>query len=785
MAPCLLARSTDLTFFKKPLTDLVISVTRFPPLHKILRPRRLHLFNILYCFLKPHSARSLLYACIYTEKGFMDKPTTNFMDITKNAPQRFLLNTLFAVVLIIIFTINIVTFLQIDKFTSANQWVIHSYKVINTTNNILLEILNAESETRGFIITNEEHFISTVDQTINKAMENFTLAKTLTQDNPKQLELFKDLEPLLKARINILNKSIQFAKSKIINTPKGIDIINQAQTISGNIKDIIREIILIEVNLLERREETVSASLDLVLTLTSVTNIINIILLTIGVVLFNRLLTTAVKSQKELESSETLLKAIIGGINDFIAALDLNYNFIALNLTFAEEFKKIYGKRVTIGMNLKDLCASMPTDEQQNLLSIWERALAGDEYSLINAYGLENLQRNYYEISFSSLVDDTKEIIGAILIGRNVTKRLQQETSLKTDSTTLKQAFHKLEESANEMTLLNEMDVALATSTSLKEILHIIAIYLKRLLPQTAGILYLMKASRNYLEEVTTWNNPSIQVNVIQPNQCIGLRQGKMYHFSDPEEMIACKHTEHKDNNIPPYFCVPLLGQNEVLGLIYMELRQSLEMTSEEIKDFAAVHQMLILNVAGQIALSISNRKLYDALEIRSTKDPLTNLFNRAYLNETLDRDLERARRKSSTLAFIMIDLDFFKNVNDKYGHDAGDVVLKTVGQLLIQQTRKGDIACRYGGEEFLLVFYDSKLEDALERTEQLRQLISDIPYMFNRTSQQITASIGISLYPNHGEDLETLISAADKALYLSKKNGRNQVTVYQMSANP
>jgi diguanylate cyclase (GGDEF)-like protein/PAS domain S-box-containing protein len=170
---------------------------------------------------------------------------------------------------------------------------------------------------------------------------------------------------------------------------------------------------------------------------------------------------------------------------------------------------------------------------------------------------------------------------------------------------------------------------------------------------------------------------------------------------------------------------------------------------------------------------------LQSKLREQAIRDALTNLFNRRYLEETLERELSRAERESYPLCVIMMDLDYFKEVNDTYGHEAGDVVLKTLADTAVQQSRHGDFVCRYGGEEFVVVMPNIGIETAKRRADELHQTINalNIPYgVFNLTT---TISMGVAAYPDHGGTKEELIRAADRALYVAKNTGRNRVVVY------
>jgi diguanylate cyclase (GGDEF)-like protein/PAS domain S-box-containing protein len=170
---------------------------------------------------------------------------------------------------------------------------------------------------------------------------------------------------------------------------------------------------------------------------------------------------------------------------------------------------------------------------------------------------------------------------------------------------------------------------------------------------------------------------------------------------------------------------------------------------------------------------------LQSQLREQAIRDALTNLFNRRYLEETLERELARATRESYPLCVIMMDLDYFKDVNDTYGHEAGDIVLKTLAETVMKQSRHGDFACRFGGEEFVLVMPNIGIEKATERAEHLHQTIDALIIPYGRFNLTTTISMGIAWYPVHGSTKEQLLRAADMAMYVAKNTGRNQVIVY------
>ncbi len=176
-------------------------------------------------------------------------------------------------------------------------------------------------------------------------------------------------------------------------------------------------------------------------------------------------------------------------------------------------------------------------------------------------------------------------------------------------------------------------------------------------------------------------------------------------------------------------------------------------------------------------ALEISNKNLAEL----SVRDPLTGLFNRRYLEESLNREIDRANRKIVQLAVFMVDIDHFKKINDEFGHLSGDAVLRVVAECIQSHIRREDIASRFGGEEFVVSLFSISSDLALNRAEKLRRAVEGLwDKHTHLVPKKITISIGVALFPLHGPTGNALLKAADGALYLAKQQGRNQVVVSQ-----
>jgi diguanylate cyclase (GGDEF)-like protein len=334
-----------------------------------------------------------------------------------------------------------------------------------------------------------------------------------------------------------------------------------------------------------------------------------------------------------------------------------------------------------------------------------------------------------------------------------------EELSLNVAETSLRNA---------QMEISAEMLQALASVSTMKETSHIVATYCAKLLPGLSGHLYLYRNSRDLLELHGSWGQPVNSQDQVDPNECWALQRGHG-HLTMSKRDLCCKHYV-EDTIEAGRLCVPLVTQSEVIGLLYIE--------GFALAEIERTSQIGIINrFTEQIALALSNVKLRETLRRQSITDPLTGLYNRRYMDETLKRELYRAHRKSLPLALIVLDLDHFKVLNDTFGHDAGDLVLKAAANQLLGNIRDSDLACRFGGEEFVLILPECDLDIAMARADAILKAIASLNVLHaGHIVGPTTASFGVAVYPQHGSEPSVLFTAADKAMYQAKNSGRNRV---------
>jgi diguanylate cyclase (GGDEF)-like protein len=323
--------------------------------------------------------------------------------------------------------------------------------------------------------------------------------------------------------------------------------------------------------------------------------------------------------------------------------------------------------------------------------------------------------------------------------------------------------------------LITEMGDLLLACRTADEAHPIIGRYMRHLLPNVSGSLYLIRNPEDPAEQIATWGEappPPIEHELIV-NECWGMRRGRLHRVLDTHSEPLCGHIHAPAP--AAYLCAPLIAQGETIGLLHLRAAAEAPQPSARIEASAP----LAVTVAGHIALALSNLNLRDKLRGQAIRDPLTGLFNRRYMEATLERELRRASRHATTVGVIMFDVDHMKPINDALGHDAGDTLLKGLGELMMRLFRGEDVACRYGGDEFTIVLPEASLADAWQRAEQLREAFRRLELVHNnKPLGQVTLSIGVALFPDHGATAERLLQAADSAAYIAKSEGGDRVMV-------
>jgi diguanylate cyclase (GGDEF)-like protein len=345
---------------------------------------------------------------------------------------------------------------------------------------------------------------------------------------------------------------------------------------------------------------------------------------------------------------------------------------------------------------------------------------------------------------------------------KDISQRKQAEESLR-------QSLSQLRRRAGQMATLNRMNDQLMSCNTPEEAYEVIGRCAEALFAPNHGGLLIARDQSSELDVVASWGGSSRLRTRRHIQNCWALLQtpGDAVHDSKPG--LVCSTSDEVPDTA--YICIPLTVQGRVLGMLHVDAAP--DQPTEIFRDFG----ILAKTVGESIKLTLSNLRLREALREQAIRDPLTGLFNRRYLDETLPRELMQCRRNGETLSVAVMDLDHFKSFNDSYGHEAGDVALRAVGQLLHGFVRASDIACRYGGEELTLILPGAELADATARLEMLRQAVTGLSLSHEGMRlPSISLSIGVAAAKPDETSPGSLLGRADGAMYRAKAQGRNCV---------
>lgn len=350
-------------------------------------------------------------------------------------------------------------------------------------------------------------------------------------------------------------------------------------------------------------------------------------------------------------------------------------------------------------------------------------------------------------------------------------------TDRKDSELQLRRSEQELTQHNREMRLINELNSYLQVCRTLDETHSIVGHYGERIFSDSPGALYMFNDARNAVQAVASWGEPGcITDTPIAADDCWALRQSRVHRVEDSARAIMCRHVRHFPEN--GYVCAPAIAQGEMIGFLYLQFPgKSQDRSPDSIRSTIESRTRLATIAADNLAMALVSLKLREALRSQSVRDPLTRLFNRRYMEETFERDLSQCKRDQAALSVIILDIDLFKNYNDEFGHDAGDLVLSEVAEIARAALRQGDMACRFGGEELVLVMPRCPREIAFQRAGALQQRIREHQVHYQgKPLPGITVSGGVASFPEDGDTQETILKAADTALYRAKEAGRDRV---------
>ena len=452
-----------------------------------------------------------------------------------------------------------------------------------------------------------------------------------------------------------------------------------------------------------------------------------------------------------------------------IASLD--WNMETNRLQWSDEIEPMFGYAPgTFPHTFEAFMERVHPDDRENVDAAVQAAMEHDRHYAIEHRVVRPDGRVRWVAETGDVYRDAQNrAVRMIGIIQDITARRQAEEALRQSNDKLSASLAALQIHARDLTHLNEMNELLQSCLREEEIHRVFEHMARNLHLGLGGMLAIVRPGGRGAQTVASWGDSAGMESVFPLDACWGVRRGQIYESSHDMAGPHCAHFLSDPAVVS--LCQPLVVQGETLGLI--TVRASAQARDG---DWQRIRQLAV-SLGEALKLALSNIRLREALREQATRDPLTGLFNRRYLDETLPRELHACLRNDEPLALAILDIDHFKRYNDTWGHEAGDRVLIEVSRILRDHLRASDIACRYGGEELVAVMPRAELSEARERLSRIANLVRDADvHTLDRPLPPVTFSAGIAVAPTQGEDADALLRAADQALYAAKLAGRDRV---------
>ncbi|MFY9317665.1 MAG: diguanylate cyclase [Burkholderiales bacterium] len=469
------------------------------------------------------------------------------------------------------------------------------------------------------------------------------------------------------------------------------------------------------------------------------------------------------------------LGLVLDHMSDLVAMLDT----AGKRLYNSPSYSKVFGDRDLTGT---DSFAEIHPEDRARVQRVFRETVeSGIGQRTHYRFLLPDGSLRYIESQGDVIKGPDGKVLYVVVVARDITERKEFEQKLEERNRELLATVHELERRHREHVVLGKLGDMLQMCKSAEESRRVLAQYGEELFPGTSGNLYLRNFGNDLLETVSSWGASRLTADpVIAKDDCWALRRGQLHVVEDANSKLVCHHLIVPPTG--PCLCAPIMGQGELLGLLHIQLGPEEAHLPQTVRQQRLTAQEVwTLTVAEHIALALSNLRLSETLRVQAVRDSLTGLFNRRYMEQALEREILRAARNRRTVCAIMLDLDHFKAFNDTHGHEAGDALLRALGDYLVTHVRAEDIACRYGGEEFVVILPEASLEMSRSRAEELWRGLDGLRINYRgELLQGVTVSAGVAAYPSHGRTAPDLLRAADAAMYAAKRQGRDRVEIAQ-----
>lgn len=660
--------------------------------------------------------------------------------------------------------------------------VVATWRDVARTNDILsglgamlVDMVDAETGQRGFVITGDETFLEPFRLAEQRSADDLSAVEVLVED-ARVRDLLDRVRPLVERKLALSRETIELrrtsgfsAAAERIATHRGKETMDEIRRLVSAMREREREL-LVQRTTIAQAEARFADQVFLFATALSV-------LLIAGAFFFLRREVDARQASEErLRREGAMSEAILTAMADAVVVADPDGALVLMN----PSAERLFGRKLAGGgaggdfvsalpLLLPDGATPYPPEERPLSRALRGEVVDGAECAIRLASAAA---ATWLTASARPLYTPDGRRLGGVGILHDVTTIKRVDAELQERNASLATSVRDLERRNEEVSLLGELTGLLQACRDEEEASAVIAQSLGHLFATSRGGVYLLNPSRNLVFASAVWGEPPPDERTFAPDDCWALRRGHAHQVEATRLALRCAHV---GADVAQCICLPLMAQGDALGVLHVRPATRGDAAP-------ALDRRLLDAVADEVGLALANLRLRDSLRQQSIRDPLTNLYNRRYMEESFERELQRAARRGAQIGVLMIDVDHFKGFNDSYGHAAGDALLCELGAMLKASVRGEDLACRYGGEEFLVLLPDATLADTTARAEQLRTKAKGIVVQHgDRNLRTVSLSIGVALFPDHGREAHALVQVADRALYRAKGEGRDRIVVAQV----
>lgn len=722
----------------------------------------------------------------------------------------------FALAIVVVAVIGVIAIQSTRKLIEDSYWVNHSEEILVELNSTLSVLVDAETGERGYVITGDEQFLAPYEDAAARIQNHVARLQRLAEDNPSQQLQIPVLAKKIKEKMDHNGVVIETRKTRGFEAASLLITSKNGRADMDDLRRMIADMSRLEIELLRvRTNESEHIASKAMITMFALA-LLTVILVSTAYTLMRRdvrerkrieqgisVQYAAARALAESASLTVATRSILKTMGesqgwDFGAYWAFDRDADALRL--AESWNSVKAPLTAFDAASRELTLArgvgLPGRVWSSGQPLWIPDVAGDPnftraaaaardgirsaLGFPVALGAEVLGVMEFFSRRARNLDDLMLKTGSA-IGSQVGQfadRMRGEEDLKKANNKLSIWVQDLERRKREITLLSQLGSDLQSCLFFGEAYKVLAKYGLDLFPETSGGVFMIASSREVVHAVAQWGETPFGGQVFGIEDCWALRTGRPNYIENHLAAGICRHI-HPEAGVS-YLCIPMLAQGGSLGILHLHWQAKSHVSAAETSDQLIASKLQLATAVGEhVGLALANLNLRETLRSQSIRDPLTNLFNRRYLEESMPRELLRASRNRRPLGAIMLDIDHFKRYNDTFGHEAGDAVLRELGKHLRSNIRGEDIACRFGGEEFMLIMPDANLEATHKRAAKICQDAKNIMVVHHGQSLgTITLSLGVAEFPEHGSTAEVLLASADKALYAAKEQGRNQVVV-------